>query len=145
MLAPCEIIHVRNMVERIRKSGFINFYGEQRLGSPGESEEVGTRAFDIGKAMLQHKFSMAIDLLIAGRTVNRGGGQVENTKARKAREIWKATGGDAVATLKAFPNGDSMPRERSVLKGLKVSLCWYSFIDVARLPLSLIQSLPALR
>ena len=144
MLAPCEIIHVRNMVERIRRSGFINFYGEQRLGSPGESEEVGTRAFDIGKAMLQQNFSMAIDLLMAGRTVTRGGGQVENRKARKAREIWKATEGDAVATLKAFPSGDSMPRERSVLKGLKVSLCWYRFIDVACLPLSLKQSLPAL-
>jgi TruD family tRNA pseudouridine synthase len=128
MVAPCEITHVRDMIERIRKSGFINFYGEQRLGSPGESEEVGTRAFDIGKAMLQQNFCMAIDLLMTGRNVTRGGGQVENAKARKAREIWKATGGDAAATLKAFPNGDSMPRERSVLKGLKVSLCWYSLL-----------------
>jgi tRNA(Glu) U13 pseudouridine synthase TruD len=144
MLAPCEITHVRNMVERVRKYGFINFYGEQRLGSPGESEEVGTRAFDIGKAMLQQKFSMAIDLLMIGRTVNRGGGEVENAKARTARDIWKVTGGDAVATLKAFPNGESMPRERSVLKGLKVSFCRYSSIDVECWPLSLIQSLPAL-
>ena len=50
---PCEKGHVLTMASCIEKWGFINFYGEQRLGTPGHTSEVGVWAFDIGRALLQ--------------------------------------------------------------------------------------------
>lgn len=116
---PCEGEHIRAMVTRVRKSGFINFYGEQRLGIPGRTSDVGIRSFDIGRALLQQDFSKAIDLLMTGRLVCRGHNELESPEARQARQIWKETGGDAEVTLKVMPKGDAMSRERTVLQGLK--------------------------
>jgi len=117
---PCERDHVCAMVNRVRKYGFVNFYGEQRLGMPGRSSEVGVRAFDIGRALLQQDFSKAIDLLMTGRLVCRGGKEVEDPEIRNARQVWRDSNGDAKQTLKAVPTkGDAMARERIVLQGLK--------------------------
>ncbi|KAL3921931.1 MAG: hypothetical protein SGILL_002482 [Bacillariaceae sp.] len=52
-LVSCDWEHLQSMFERVRKHGFLNFFGEQRVGVPGSADEVGVRAFDIGKAMLQ--------------------------------------------------------------------------------------------
>jgi TruD family tRNA pseudouridine synthase len=114
-LIPCDQAHFGNMVERIRSHGFINFFGEQRIGSPGRTEDVGVRGFDVGRAMLQQKFTLAIDLLMTGRTSENSR---ESAAAKQVRQTWKDTVGDPSATLKAFKSADIMPRERAVLKGL---------------------------
>ena len=110
---PCDPDHLQSMVTRLLEHGFINFFGSQRVGEPGSTEEAGVRAFDIGRAMLQHKFSLAIDLIMTGRSSSR-----ESKKVRQVRKVWKESNGDATLTLKAFQGADMMPRERAVLKGL---------------------------
>ncbi|CAJ1953441.1 unnamed protein product [Cylindrotheca closterium] len=114
-LVECQTSHVERMTERIRHNGFINFFGPQRVGAPGES---GASAFKIGHLMLQQDFKGAIDVLMMGRTTFHREGEQESEAARKVRQIWKETG-DPSAALDALSGGDLMPRERSVLKGLK--------------------------
>ncbi len=113
---PLHSSHLDAMVKRINDFGFINFYGEQRVGDAGERSHVGVRSFDVGRAMLQRNFSKAVDLIMTGRT-----SQVYNPGAEEvnAREVWKMSGGDARETLKAFPkNRNTMVRERDLVKGL---------------------------
>lgn len=115
-LVKCEEGHILEMVERLRRSGFINFYGEQRVGLAGTTDDVGVRAFDIGRAMLQQNFSQAVDLLMTGRT---GDDSRESAAAKRVRNTWKDSGGDPAETLKAFQGADNiMSREYIVLKGL---------------------------
>jgi TruD family tRNA pseudouridine synthase len=118
-IIPCDLIHVQEMAERIKQNGFINFYGEQRLGAPGNKSEVGVRSFDIGRAMLQHRYSDAIDLLMTGRLVCRGDNEREGEDILRVRQVWKDSGGDPTATLKAFQGKDIFTREKTVLKGLQ--------------------------
>jgi tRNA pseudouridine13 synthase len=108
----CESEHIDGMVERIKQHGFINFYGEQRIGAPGNSEEVGVRAFEIGRAMLRQDFMGAIKLLMEGTRHH------ETDEVRRVRQSWKDSNGDPSITLKAFGKADIMPRERAVLRGL---------------------------
>ncbi|KAL3938028.1 MAG: hypothetical protein SGARI_001905 [Bacillariaceae sp.] len=100
------------MFERVKERGFINYYGEQRVGAPGSSREVGVRAFDIGKAMLQKDYMKAIHLLMEGTSVR------ESDDVRRIRKAWKDSNGDPSITLKAFQGQDIMPREKTVLRGL---------------------------
>jgi TruD family tRNA pseudouridine synthase len=121
-LRPClehDKEHVLARADAVKKFGFVNFYGAQRLGTPGEPEVVGVRSFDIGRAMLQGDFDRAVDLLMTGRLICRGIDEQENPSARKCRQIWRDTGGNVEETLKAMPKGDSMAREQTVLQGLK--------------------------
>lgn len=111
--------HFLARADAVRKMGFVNFYGTQRLGTPGKPEVVGVRSFDIGRAMLQGDFDSAVDLLMTGRLICLGVDGQENPSARKCRQIWKDTGGSVEETLKALPKGDSMTREHTVLQGLK--------------------------
>ncbi|KAL9183859.1 hypothetical protein ACHAXT_004715 [Thalassiosira profunda] len=113
---PVHKSHVDAMVSRVRDTGFINFYGEQRLGDAGSRRHVGVRSFDVGRAMLKRDFDTAIDLIMTGRSsaVYSPGSDEIN-----ARQVWRKSGGDARATLKAFPQNRSvMVRERDLLKGL---------------------------
>lgn len=113
---PVHSSHLDAMVKRINDFGFINFYGEQRVGDAGSTSHVGARSFDVGRAMLQQDFAMAVDLIMTGRT-----SQVYNPGLDeiKAREVWKSSGGDARQTLKVFPsNRNIMIRERDLMKGL---------------------------
>jgi len=113
---PCEGEHIKDRVDRLRETGFINFFGEQRVGSAGSSVDVGVRAFDIGRAMLQQNFAKAVDLMMTGR---HGEDSRESDAAKRVRQIWKESGGDAKSTLKAFHGADNiMTREKIVLKGL---------------------------
>lgn len=115
-LTTCEGWHLHDMVDRVRRSGFINFYGEQRVGSAGSTSDVGVRAFDIGRAMLQQDFAKAVDLMMTGR---HGDDSRESDAAKRVRQTWKDTEGDPQATLKAFHGADNiMTREKIVLKGL---------------------------
>ncbi|KAI2513719.1 tRNA pseudouridine synthase D (TruD) [Fragilaria crotonensis] len=121
-LRPCQEEdrdYILARADAVRKFGFVNFYGEQRLGIPGEREAVGVRSFDIGRAMLQGDFDKAVDLLMTGRLICRGVDDQENPSARMCRQIWKETDGNAEATYNALPKGESMTRERTVLQGLK--------------------------
>eukprot|EP00980_Cylindrotheca_fusiformis_P001991 scaffold443_cov125-Cylindrotheca_fusiformis.AAC.40 len=113
-IIACEPGHIRSMVERIQKHGFINFFGSQRVGAPGET---GATAFLIGKAMLQQQYQLAIDILMEGRAVFHREGEQEKESARRVRQVWKQTG-DPSAALQAMGAGDFMSRERAVLKGL---------------------------
>jgi len=111
---PVHSSHLDTMIKRIDVHGFINFYGEQRLGGPGSREHVGDRSFDIGQAMLNGDFDKAIDLLMTGRSTNV---YSPNTDEINARNVWKKSR-DARATLAAFPkNRNTMVREREVLTG----------------------------
>ena len=116
---PVDDQYVQDMIDRVRRNGFINFYGEQRVGDPGHMSIVGVRAFDIGRAMLQQNYSKAIDLLMTGRRMINGIDLVEKNDVEPFRRVWKETNGNAVATSKALPSGShSVPRERAVVKGL---------------------------
>lgn len=114
--APLYASHLDAMVKRITDFGFVNFYGEQRVGDAGSRNQVGVRSFDIGRAMLQCNFCEAVNLIMTGRServYNPGFAEIN------ARQVWKASDGDARLTLKAFPtNKDTMVRERNLLKGL---------------------------
>jgi len=109
----CDSEHIDRMIGRIQQYGFINFYGEQRIGKPGKSEEVGVRAHEIGRAMLRQDFVEAINLLMEGTSYN------EKDEVHRVRRAWKDSNGDPTIALKAFRGGDIMPRERAVLRGLK--------------------------
>lgn len=118
-LRDCTPEHIAAMVERIKTGGFVNFYGEQRVGCAGPESIVGVRSSDIGKAMLQQNFAKAVDLLLTGRLMTRGS-NVESDALRDMRKIWRESGGDPVQTWKALPNQvGQASRERIVLKGLK--------------------------
>eukprot|EP00536_Pseudo-nitzschia_multiseries_P012659 jgi/Psemu1/326921/estExt_fgenesh1_pg.C_4970009 len=92
--------------------GFVNFYGEQRIGAPGTRDQVGVRAFEIGRAMLRGDFSGAIGLLLEGTRHH------ESDAVRRVRSAWRDSKGDPSATLKAFRGDNILPRERAVLRGL---------------------------
>jgi tRNA pseudouridine13 synthase len=113
----CEESFLATPIDRIRKAGFINFYGEQRLGEPGLASIVGTRPFEIGKAMLRGDFAQAIHLLLSGRLVGRDSDS-GSFEVCEARRVWKETR-DALKTWENLPAGKSMARERLVLRGLK--------------------------
>jgi tRNA pseudouridine13 synthase len=115
----CQRSHVAAMADRVRKSGFVNFFGEQRIGEAGPESEVGTRSSDIGRLMLHGDFAGAIDLLMKGRIKRRGGAFIENEEARKMRNLYITSNGNVDLTLSAFPRGNGLARERTVLKGLK--------------------------
>ena len=107
--------HLEAMVKRVSAHGFINYYGEQRVGDAGHRDYVGVRSFDVGRALLQSKFSLAVDLIMEGRSTN-----VYNPTEEEitARQTWKTTR-DARATLKEFPkNRNMMVRERDLMRGL---------------------------
>jgi TruD family tRNA pseudouridine synthase len=116
---PCQRSHVAAMADRVRDSGFVNFFGEQRIGEAGPESEVGTRSSDIGRLMLHGDFAGAIDLLMKGRNKRRGGDFIENEEARKMRDLYITSNGNVDLTLSAFPRGNGLARERTVLQGLK--------------------------
>ena len=134
-------------VHRIKSNGFINYYGEQRVGEAGPTDKVGIRPYDIGRAMLQEKYDLAIDYLMQGRkktfrafnndsmtlllsnqrrycerNCDSNWTFVENESTRKARDLWITSNKNASVVLKHMSSSKeckSMTRERSVLQGLK--------------------------
>ncbi len=108
------------MVDNIRQNGFVNFFGEQRVGHAGPNDEIGVRAFDIGRAMLKRDFTEAIDLLMTGRNKLLNGEYAEGLSMRRVRQLWKESGRDPAICLSSFPKDkNKMIRERTVLEGLK--------------------------
>ena len=115
---PLELSHLQDMIDRVRLHGFVNFYGEQRVGIPGTEAIAGVRSFDIGRSMLQQDFTKAIDLLMTGRR-HVHGNTTEKPAIQRFREVWKSSGGDPSKSWKALPRGAILLRERAVLRGLK--------------------------
>ena len=135
---PCPLLHLEAMVERVREGGFVNFYGEQRVGRAGRPSSVGVRPQDIGRSMLRGDYAGAIDLLMEGRRRTRRGGkdgddedgedEDEDDGCRAAREAWRE-GRDPSRVLALMPRGGrggrtrrarpAMERERAVLGGLR--------------------------
>ncbi|GAX28655.1 tRNA pseudouridine13 synthase [Fistulifera solaris] len=113
-----DITHFQMMVDRIRNQGFVNFFGEQRVGVAGTASIVGVRSFDIGRAMLQCDFIKAVDLLMTGRRVTRGD-DVENDEVVRFRQEWQNIPRDLNKCWKALPKGNKLLREQTVLQGLK--------------------------
>ena len=114
-MVPVSSSHLDAMTARISQHGFINFYGEQRVGDPGCEDHVGVRAFDVGKAMLKEDYPTAIDLIMTGRS-----SQVYNPSPEEieTRAVWKKTK-DVRQTLAKFPKSMStMTRERDIMKGM---------------------------
>ena len=114
----CDRAHLLERIGILSETGFVNYYGEQRLGSPGEMSDVGVRSFDIGRAMLQQNFDEAVDLLMTGRLVCRSPDEKESRVFRNVRETWKESGGNAALTLESMPRS-GMIRERTILEGLR--------------------------
>jgi TruD family tRNA pseudouridine synthase len=113
-----DIAHFQMLVDRIRKQGFVNFFGEQRVGVAGKASIVGVRSFDIGRAMLQCDFMKAVDLLMTGRLIVRGD-DVENDEVVRFRQEWQNIPRDLNKCWKALPKGNKLLREQTVLQGLK--------------------------
>jgi len=108
---------VEAAVCRVRRAGFMNYFGQQRVGDAGDMEDVGVRSFDVGREMLRHDFGAAINLLMRGRK-GGAGGREEAPEVQRAREEWVKSEGDVDAVLAAMPRS-GMTRERKVLKGIK--------------------------
>lgn len=113
----CSKKRFEQMISRIRRNGYINFYGQQRVGSPGNAE-VGVQPFDIGRALLQEDYNGAIDLIMSGRKITKEV-FVENLKVREFRKFWFESGRDVNKTLKKMPNNSGLHREKMVLQALK--------------------------
>lgn len=125
--------HVDRMVDRIRRKGFVNFFGTQRVGDAGSRDQVGVRPFDIGRAMLRQvreqwcgfrsvcatlKFSKewgaVIDLIVEGRARHLYNPCEEEVRAR---QTWMSSGRNVKETLKSFPK-NAMVKERDILQAL---------------------------
>jgi len=123
------VSQIDEMVKRVQSHGFINYYGEQRVGEAGPSDKVGIRSLDIGRAMLQEKYNVAIDYLMKGRDKTRRPTDnpnnqewvpVESKSVRDMRALWKSTN-DPSEVLQYIKNKKfhGLTRERTVLQGLK--------------------------
>jgi tRNA(Glu) U13 pseudouridine synthase TruD len=125
---PCDVEHCSSRIDTVAQCGFCNFYGEQRVGIPGLASNVGVRAFEVGRSMLQQNYRDAIDKIMTGRIITRVYDNREPDDVQKVRRTWKETGGDPHRTWKALPRGAAMAREHLILKGLKRygARCWRS-------------------
>jgi tRNA(Glu) U13 pseudouridine synthase TruD len=96
-------------------SWFVNYYGEQRVGEPGDA---AVRAPDIGRAMLQRNYDRAVDLILTGRKMVQGRPVVAGGAVDEFRRVWRESGKDAAAVMNAVK--DNIPfKERAILTALK--------------------------
>lgn len=132
-----------HLVSDLNTYGFINFYGEQRVGEAGPSDKVGKRSYEIGRAILQKQYSKAIDLLMHGRNLTKRKRtrrsltddtnkeekeqewyEIESPLVQEARQIWFSSEKDPSKVLKFLERNKKhipsscMTRERIVLDGL---------------------------
>ena len=128
-VSPCRESIIKSNLNRIRKYGMVNFYGEQRLGA---IDEEGVRSFDIGRALLQGKYEEAVDLVMKGRLKSQGK-FIENEQVRKFRLLWKESNRNIDTMLKALPRNAGLNREKLLLQGLKrhgISDCYNAFCSL---------------
>ena len=108
-MIPCQRDNMDKAVERICRRGFINLFGEQRVGPV--TVDKGTRAVDIGRAILRQDWEQSVDLIL------RIGTDANSVRVSKT---WQDSNGDVVETWKALSKsqgGES--RQRVLLQSLK--------------------------
>ncbi|GMH65533.1 hypothetical protein TL16_g04218, partial [Triparma laevis f. inornata] len=57
---------------RVGQNGFVNYYGEQRVGLAGEPEDVGYSSWRIGREMMLGNWKRALHFMCIGRRVING-------------------------------------------------------------------------
>jgi TruD family tRNA pseudouridine synthase len=114
----CSESYLQERARSVKTHGFVNFFGTQRVGQPGDASQVGIRSFDIGRALLQGNYRDAVHLLMEGRKI-RDDSQAEPLWIQQVRDTWKTTGGDPSLTYDSLPRGNHMSKERIILRGLK--------------------------
>jgi tRNA pseudouridine13 synthase len=126
---------IHGSIQQMRRYGFVNLYGEQRLGIDRNTIPIQSC---IGKFVLQQDFWTAINLIIQGDQVDTRNTNASSVDERSdkdeeeeeerstqdtsqaikmARKMWNDTQ-DPVAVLKVLPR-DGFNREKIILKGLK--------------------------
>ncbi|KAG7393897.1 hypothetical protein PHYPSEUDO_000074 [Phytophthora pseudosyringae] len=96
---------LESALDRIKRHGFANYFGFQRVGFPSRT----VRAHHIGEKIIAGKWEGALRLML---TVQDG----DSDDAVKAKQLYLESG-DAEAALKFMPHGMSV--ERQLLQGLK--------------------------
>jgi tRNA pseudouridine13 synthase len=105
----CPRARIEEAVERVRRNGFVNFFGEQRIGAI--HVDPGTRAVDIGRAMLQQDWTKAVDVIMLIGT---------DASSLKVSRVWRESGRDVQATWKALAKSQgSQSRQRMLLQTLR--------------------------
>lgn len=108
VMVPCEDrSSLDAAIVRLQQGGFLNFYGEQRIGQPG----MKVRAVDIGRALLQQDWEKGIDLIMRTGT---------DANSMSVRKTWVESKGDVTASWNALSSrqgGES--HQRVVLQSLK--------------------------
>lgn len=110
---------ISDRVASLKKNGFVNFFGEQRVGEAGQRECIGVRSYEIGRMMLKNDFTGAIDLLMKGRNRTKDGQFAESEEVRNVRNVYFTSNKDVDKTLSVLPSCMTNSREKIVLKGLK--------------------------
>lgn len=108
-MISCQKDNMDKAVERICRRGFINFFGEQRVGPL--TVDSGTRAVDIGRAILRQDWEQSVDLILRIGT---------DTNSVRVSQAWQDSNGDVAETWKALSKsqgGES--RQRVLLQSLK--------------------------
>ena len=59
-------------IGHVAKNGFLNFFGEQRIGDAGEYDEVGAKSSDIGLSLIKADFQGAVQHIMVGRKLIKG-------------------------------------------------------------------------
>ena len=106
---PCGRASMEEAVGRVGQYGFINFYGEQRIGAL--HVDGGARTKDVGRAILQEDWSKVFDLLMRNGT---------DANSMRVSQVWQASGGNLEETWKALAKrqgNDS--RQRMLLQSLR--------------------------
>lgn len=115
----CNELYISDRVATLKKNGFVNFFGEQRVGEAGQREIIGVRSYEVGRMMLKNDFTGAIDLLMKGRNRTKDGQFAESEEVRNFRNIYFTSNKDVDKTLSVLPRSMTNSREKIVLKGLK--------------------------
>lgn len=109
---------LKDAVQALSKSGFLNYFGMQRFGTTS----VGTHL--IGLSLLRGDWDMALDLIMRKKVG-------ETQDAEHARSVWLQTK-DAKATLDLMPRRCVAERCSSVFASLSMSSSRSHIIQVLR-------------
>ncbi|KAJ2722652.1 multisubstrate pseudouridine synthase 7 [Coemansia sp. Benny D115] len=91
------------VVERLRQTGFINYFGMQRFGTHG------VKTHEIGLALIRQDFVRAVDLIMDPR-------EDDDPRLVRMRQLWKQ--GDVDGALAAAPKYGSAVAELAILEYL---------------------------
>jgi tRNA pseudouridine13 synthase len=106
-LMHCQKEKMETAVKRLQLTGFLNLYGQQRIGPVGAQ----VRSVDVGRALLQHDFGRVIDLTMRMAT---------DASSLRVRNVWVESRGDPKMTSKALSKGKGGQRhQRTILHAMQ--------------------------